>query len=69
MGTLCCGLRGIRDAAQDLGEAGALGPVCFIFSEPHFSENQDSEISMLLGESDVRISWVFSNPDYFESIL
>jgi hypothetical protein len=24
---------------------------------------------MLPRESDVRINWVFSNPDYFESIL
>jgi len=46
-----------------------LGPVCFCFSGPRFFENQDSEISQLSGESTVWISWVFGNPDYFESIL
>jgi hypothetical protein len=29
--------------------------VCFRFSEPRFSENQDTEISQLLGESAVWI--------------
>jgi len=39
------------------------------FFESRFSENQDSEISLLSGESAVWISWVFGYPDYFESIL
>ena len=34
-----------------------------------FSENQDSEISQLSGESAVRISRVFVNPNYFDPIL
>jgi len=41
------------------------GSVCFRFFGPRFSENQDSEISQLSGESAIWISWVFGNPDYF----
>ena len=41
----------------------------FRFSGSRFSENQDSEISLLSGELAVWISWVFGYPDYFESIL
>ena len=44
-------------------------PVCFRFYEFRLSENQDSEINHLPGESSVWISLVFGNLDYFESIL
>jgi hypothetical protein len=40
-----------------------------IFFGSRFSENQDSEISQLLGESTVWINRVFGNPDYFDPIL
>ena len=40
-----------------------------LFLHLAFFENQDSEISQLSGESTVWISWVFGNPDYFESII
>jgi len=38
-------------SAADYDPSAAYGPVCFRFSEPRFSENQDSEISLLLEES------------------
>ena len=52
-----------------MGERRWRGPVYFRFSGSRFAENQDSEINQLHGESAVWISWVFGNPDYFESIL